>query len=106
MGVLISIDLKFNSLPLRLPDLAVSVLWPGFFVHYTFLRIALTPGIASCLVDSSEDKCVGEAVFPYFFMDTSKPEVALWLFGLMLVFTLAHVAMCLLSRRRSLPVPA
>mmetsp|Transcript_39244 Transcript_39244/g.59302 ORF Transcript_39244/g.59302 Transcript_39244/m.59302 type:complete len:180 (+) Transcript_39244:3-542(+) len=100
--VLICVEIVVNSIEIRLHDLALALLWPMAYSVWTMIRIAANPDTRICLTQHpkqcdtrGQDKYL---VWPYFFMDTSKSLVVVWLLILVFIFSLAFLLMLTLNR--------
>eukprot|EP00446_Apocalathium_sp_SHHI-4_P065969 CAMPEP_0177519104 /NCGR_PEP_ID=MMETSP0369-20130122/46902_1 /TAXON_ID=447022 ORGANISM="Scrippsiella hangoei-like, Strain SHHI-4" /NCGR_SAMPLE_ID=MMETSP0369 /ASSEMBLY_ACC=CAM_ASM_000364 /LENGTH=234 /DNA_ID=CAMNT_0018998299 /DNA_START=90 /DNA_END=791 /DNA_ORIENTATION=+ len=95
-------ELYLNNIQIRLNDLALALWWVLIYGIFTILRVALNPSSRSCLTQSGP-QCESDSsrkylVWPYFFMDTAKPLVLVWFLGLLVLFSLAYLAMWRFSR--------
>lgn len=110
--VIVVLELWANSIHIRWQDVAIALAWPLFYTHFTLCRVALTPGLAPCLLDHINGTCDTEAppdgkvVWPYFFMDTSEPFAILWYIVLLLLFMCAYAIVSRLARCRTLVLDA
>mmetsp|Transcript_117805 Transcript_117805/g.329885 ORF Transcript_117805/g.329885 Transcript_117805/m.329885 type:complete len:325 (+) Transcript_117805:1-975(+) len=107
--VAVTVELALNAIPLRIYDLPTAVLWPVAFSAFTLLRVAADSSIRRCLVENVGEICKTSRdglhmVWPYFFMDTSKPFAAAWYAGMALLFVGAYSCLFAIWRATKRPV--
>lgn len=106
--VFVVVDMVFNRHPVVMRDIAVAVLWPVIYSMFTVLRVVVSPSKRGCLTEHAKPACdtpappknYGQVVWPYFFMDTSKPLAAAWYLGLALFFAACYAGIAGISRLR------
>merc|ERR1712137_269702 len=91
---IVFVELVCNSMPFQRRDAVGGVLWVTSFGIFTELYYAGESSERACLVEDTQ-KCA--KIWPYFFMNTSKPLAALWYIGVLFLFAVAYLFICNVS---------
>eukprot|EP00929_Paragymnodinium_shiwhaense_P108040 TRINITY_DN74373_c0_g1_i1.p1 TRINITY_DN74373_c0_g1~~TRINITY_DN74373_c0_g1_i1.p1 ORF type:complete len:316 (+),score=21.54 TRINITY_DN74373_c0_g1_i1:50-949(+) len=101
--VLLAVDLFVNDVPPLERDQFTAVAYFGVYSAFTTLRVGLTPGISSCLVEHCKQADImgpsAKVIWPYFFMDTSSPLCPVYMVALLAVIAGVY-HLCFRLRRR------